>query len=349
MISRKLPAGLDHRSINSCLRPLVALADCEVTTIEGIGDLHTGIDPVQHRIAVYNGTQCGFCTPGFVMNMHAYLQKHKNPTQQEIENIFGGNLCRCTGYRPILHGMRTFACDYKSGSDCTQPCALDPFFELKVREKPIEIDASKLPAFEQAEALYFSDGNIHYIRPTSLDEVRELKTILAEHSGAEQIKLVVGNTATGIYPDEKPRFLIDIAHLHELNELRDDEQGIDVGAAVSIQDLMEATEKIIEKKPAAATKGLKQFVEHAQHIAGIQVRNAGSVAGNIFITKAHGKKGSPFPSDLFTVLSALGGTVTIGSKNYEGNAATFDIAGMPAAEDLPGRCDHAVVSYTVYC
>src|SRR5207253_5347236 len=140
MLSRRTKDGMDHRSINSCLRPLVALADTEVTTVEGIGNLHDGLDPVQHRIAVYNGTQCGFCTPGFVMNMHAYLRKHEKPTQQQIEDIFGGNLCRCTGYRPILHGMKTFACDYKAEEDCTQPCALDPFFELQVRKEPVKID-----------------------------------------------------------------------------------------------------------------------------------------------------------------------------------------------------------------
>ena len=335
MISRKLAGGLDHRSINSCLRPLVALADAEITTIEGIGNLHDGIDPVQHRIAVYNGTQCGFCTPGFVMNMHAYLQKHKNPTQQEIENIFGGNLCRCTGYRPILHGMRTFCSDYKSGSDCTEPCALDPFFELKVREKPIEIDAAKLPEHDQVEGLYFSHGDLHWIRPTSLAEVSDLKILLSEHVDISQIKVVVGNTASGIYPDEKAKFLLDISRLPELNHLSDDDNGIHIGAAVSIQDLIEASEKIIKARAADQTRGLKQLVDHAQHIAGIQVRNAGSLAGNIFITKAHGKKGAPFPSDLFTVLTALGGTVTIGSRSFDGGANTFDIAGMPVAEDLP--------------
>src|SRR5437016_1965272 len=96
-----------HRALNSCLRPLCAVDGLMVTTIEGIGSVRAGLDPVQHCIAANNGTQCGFCTPGFVMNAHAFLQQNPAPTERELEDIFGGNLCRCTGYRPLLHGMRT--------------------------------------------------------------------------------------------------------------------------------------------------------------------------------------------------------------------------------------------------
>src|SRR4051794_16890873 len=96
-----------HRALNSCLRPLCAVDGMMVTTIEGIGSVREGLDPVQHCIAANNGTQCGFCTPGFVMNAHAFLQQNPAPAEREIEDIFGGNLCRCTGYRPILRGVRT--------------------------------------------------------------------------------------------------------------------------------------------------------------------------------------------------------------------------------------------------
>ncbi len=335
MVSRRTTNGIDHRSINSCLKPIVSLAGAEVTTVEGIGNLHDGLDQVQHRIAIYNGTQCGFCTPGFVMNMHSYLQKNPSPTEQEIEDLFGGNLCRCTGYRPILHGMRTFACDYNSGKDCTQPCALDPFFDIKLREAPIKIDASKLPSPDEKVRLHFVNGATHWIRPATLAEVHELKSLLSEHYAPDQIKLVVGNTATGIYPHEKPRFIIDISHITELTELSESEKGIHAGAAVPIQDLMDFATKSIEKLPAQNSRGLRQFVEHAKHIAGIQVRNAGSVAGNIFITKAHTKGGEPFPSDLFTVLATLGTSVTILSSKYEGKRQSFELVDMPIAEDLP--------------
>src|SRR5260221_13225622 len=83
-----------HRAVNACLRPLCAVDGMMVTTTEGIGNVREGLDPAQHSIAAHNGTQCGFCTPGFVMNAHAFLQQQPRPTQQQFEDIFGGNLCR---------------------------------------------------------------------------------------------------------------------------------------------------------------------------------------------------------------------------------------------------------------
>src|SRR5262249_21120931 len=133
MISRRTPGGDDHRAINSCLRSLAAVAGSHVTTVEGIGGVQDGLDPVQHRLALNNGTQCGFCTPGFVMNAHAFLRTTPRPTQQDMEDLFGGNLCRCTGYRPILHAMRSFACDYDASGDSTQRCEPDPCHALNVR------------------------------------------------------------------------------------------------------------------------------------------------------------------------------------------------------------------------
>jgi len=335
MISRKTKFGVDHRAINSCLRPLASVADAEVTTVEGIGNVHDGLDPVQNAIAINNGTQCGFCTPGFVMNMHAYLQKHESPTEQQIEDIFGGNLCRCTGYRPILHGMRTFACDYEKQKDCTKPCQIDPFFPIKVRDELMKVEGAQLPNEEALERLHFSGDNIHWVRPKTLKEVQELKTLLSSYAGADQVKLVVGNTAFGIYPNEKPRFLIDISQIWELHELSAKGNSIFAGAAVPIQDLMEMAEDLIRKYAPQLTTGLKQFVEHAKHIAGIQVRNAGSIAGNIFITKSHTRGDHPFPSDLFTVLEALGATVTVWSAMYDDNKRKFGLSDMPIAEELP--------------
>src|SRR5436305_7873816 len=120
-----------HRAVNACLRPLCAVDGMMVTTTEGIGSVHEELDPTQFCIAVQNGTQCGFCTPGFVMNAHALSQQKPQATQQDIEDAFGGNLCRCTGYRPILHGIRTLARDYDAAADKTQKCLIDPSFPVQ--------------------------------------------------------------------------------------------------------------------------------------------------------------------------------------------------------------------------
>ena len=104
----------EHRSINSCLRPVCALNGLAVTTVEGTGSTTTTLNEVAYRLAANNGTQCGYCTVGFVMNMTGYLAANadRKLTEREIQGAFDGNICRCTGYRPILTGMKTFASDY---------------------------------------------------------------------------------------------------------------------------------------------------------------------------------------------------------------------------------------------
>jgi xanthine dehydrogenase/oxidase len=78
-----------------------------ITTVEGIGSSKKGFHPVQQRLAECNGSQCGWCSPGMVMSMYSLLEENSQPTSQEIEDRFDGNLCRCTGYRQILDAMQT--------------------------------------------------------------------------------------------------------------------------------------------------------------------------------------------------------------------------------------------------
>ncbi|KAJ2379874.1 hypothetical protein GGI05_006496, partial [Coemansia sp. RSA 2603] len=97
-----------HASVNACLCPLYTVDGKHVITVEGLG---TAKNPhaVQQRIALLHGSQCGFCTPGFVMSLYTLLRNNPNPTEHDVEECFDGNLCRCTGYRPILDAAKTFA------------------------------------------------------------------------------------------------------------------------------------------------------------------------------------------------------------------------------------------------
>lgn len=99
-----------NRAINACLAPIYSVEGMHVITVEGIGNRRLGLHPVQEALASAHGSQCGFCTPGFVMSMYSLLRTKKDkPTQAEIEECLAGNLCRCTGYRPILDAFRVFA------------------------------------------------------------------------------------------------------------------------------------------------------------------------------------------------------------------------------------------------
>lgn len=108
--NKSLQRQLAHRAVNACLCPLYAVEGCHVVTVEGIGSGRLGLHPVQERLARAHGSQCGFCTPGFVMSMYSLLRsKPTAPTEEEIEEALAGNLCRCTGYRPILDAFKVFA------------------------------------------------------------------------------------------------------------------------------------------------------------------------------------------------------------------------------------------------
>ncbi|KAL1122173.1 hypothetical protein AAG570_003578 [Ranatra chinensis] len=103
-----------HLSVNACLAPVCSMHGMAVTTVEGIGSVASGLHPVQERIAKAHGSQCGFCTPGIVMSMYALLRSLPGkPTMEDMEIAFQGNLCRCTGYRPIIEGYRTFTEDWE--------------------------------------------------------------------------------------------------------------------------------------------------------------------------------------------------------------------------------------------
>lgn len=339
MISHRDPvAGKPvHRAINACLRPLCAVDGMTVTTTEGIGSVREGLDLTQHSIAMQNGTQCGFCTPGFVMNTHAFLQRKPAASQQELEDIFGGNLCRCTGYRPILHAARTLARDYDAGTDQTQKCLIDPSLKVLSKSELTQIGLDQVPI---GRALHFTGSGHEWYRPTTLAEVHRLKKQFVGQAGREQVKLVFGNTASGVYQQEKPRYLIDISGIAELGQIAEVESGINVGAAVPIQDLIDLATEVIGRRPAEQTTGFRELKRHAGMIAGYQVRCAGSMAGNIFMTRDHAKRGMPFPSDLFTVLATLGTTITIASQDYENGRRTFLLIEMP---DTSALAEDAVI------
>ncbi|RHY45682.1 hypothetical protein DYB30_012369, partial [Aphanomyces astaci] len=104
---------LVHRSVNACLIPLASIDGMAVLTVEGVGSTKHRLHPIQSKMVDNYSMQCGYCTPGWVMNMYELLHTSdpSSLTKDTIENHFDGNLCRCTGYRPILKAMNSFGID----------------------------------------------------------------------------------------------------------------------------------------------------------------------------------------------------------------------------------------------
>jgi len=109
---------VDGAAVRSCLMFAVQARGADVTTIEGITSPGGDLSPVQAAFRDCHGLQCGFCTPGFVTSMTAFLRDHPSPTDQEIREALSGTLCRCTGYQGILRAVRQAAeADHRGSGD----------------------------------------------------------------------------------------------------------------------------------------------------------------------------------------------------------------------------------------
>uniref|UniRef100_A0A8C1ZRH4 Xanthine dehydrogenase/oxidase n=1 Tax=Cyprinus carpio TaxID=7962 RepID=A0A8C1ZRH4_CYPCA len=315
-----------HYAVNACLAPLCSLHHCAVTTVEGIGSVASKLHPVQERIAKAHGSQCGFCTPGIVMSMYALLRNNPQPSMHDVQEAFQGNLCRCTGYRPILEGYRSFT---KDGGCCggkaqSNGCCM-------TNEHTQEHDSSTLPAqklYDQSEfmpldptqeiifppelmslskqpqrELRFAGERVLWIQPCSLEELLELK---ATYPNA---KLVVGNTEVGIEMKFKNLLypvILAPAYIPELNIIQNTQDGIQVGASVTLTVLGDVLRAAVKKLPAHQTEVFKAVLEQLRWFAGQQIRNVAAVGGNIMTA-------SPI-SDLNPVFMAASCKLTVMSK-----------------------------------
>jgi carbon-monoxide dehydrogenase small subunit len=100
---------VDGTAVRSCLVFALQAEQSEVTTIEGLTPADGSLSPVQQAFADHHGLQCGFCTPGFIVSVTAFLRDHPAPTEDEIRIALSGNLCRCTGYQGIVQAVKAVA------------------------------------------------------------------------------------------------------------------------------------------------------------------------------------------------------------------------------------------------
>ena len=110
LVGRLTPSGsLVYEGVNACIRFMGSLDGCHVVTVEHVAARDGKLHPVQQAMVDFHGSQCGFCTPGFVMSLYALWMQTPNPSDREIETALQGNLCRCTGYEPILRAARAIS------------------------------------------------------------------------------------------------------------------------------------------------------------------------------------------------------------------------------------------------
>ncbi|KAL5273476.1 XDH family protein [Megaselia abdita] len=306
MVSKmdRLNNEVKHFAVNACLAPVCSMHGCAVTTVEGIGSTRTKLHPVQERLAKSHGSQCGFCTPGIVMSMYALLRSLPQPSMKDMEVAFQGNLCRCTGYRPIIEGYKTFTKEFACGmgDQCcklTNGCKDDKLFEKSAfspydaSQEPIFPPALKMSDELDKQTLLFKNNDVSWYRPTSLEHLLEIKN---NHRNA---KLVVGNTEVGIevkFKDMIYPILVNTSQIPELHAIKKVEDGLWIGASVSLDTIDKFLKDEISKSPEHETRFYKCVVDMLNLFAGKQIRNVASLGGNIMT-------GSPI-SDMNPILMA---------------------------------------------
>ncbi|XP_075153163.1 uncharacterized protein LOC142226821 [Haematobia irritans] len=287
-------------SANSCLTLLNTCGSWEITTCEGIGNQRDGYHAIQKRMAQLNATQCGYCSPGFVMSMYSLMEsKGSNLSMQEIENSFSGNICRCTGYRSILDAMKSFASDsnIKIPNECQD-------IEDLVSKKCPKSDKGLICSSNCSPALRsvtYNDG-IQWFWPQNFDE---LITILEKLPLDDEYMLVGGNTGYCFYrKSDRIKYFIDIHGVKKLREYQLTKDKLTLGANLTLSETMEIFSKVSRQ---SGFEYCHELWQHFALIANVPVRNNGTLAGNISVKRAH----PDFASDVFLLLETLNADIVI--------------------------------------
>ncbi|WP_347019714.1 xanthine dehydrogenase small subunit [Acinetobacter calcoaceticus] len=245
--------SLQLRSVNACIQFLPTLDGKALFTVE---DLHTllptqdgMLHPIQQAMVDLHGSQCGFCTPGFIMSLWSmYENEQRSPSKDQISDYLSGNLCRCTGYRPILDAAQK-AYDY-------------PRVVLE-RQKVLDV----LKEIKALPALHLNDHGQQFFAPKTLQDFAALRLQLP------QARIVAGSTDVGLWVTKQGRDLGDMLYIGQVEELKKivvTEHALTIGANVSLSD---ALIKISDFYP--------DFQELQRRFASMPIKNAGTLGGNI--------------------------------------------------------------------
>ncbi|MGA0610165.1 xanthine dehydrogenase small subunit [Caldimonas sp. KR1-144] len=273
--------SLSLRSVNACLTLLPMLDGQALFTVEDLKAVAGGaLHPVQQALVECHGSQCGFCTPGFAMSMAACYERHggagTRPTRQELADELSGNLCRCTGYRPILD-------------------AGERMFELPAARLDAGPVIAALKTLAADAPLRYEAANPATGRVERFDAPRSVDALAALLEAAPGARLLAGATDIGLWINKQMRELPHLVHVGAVAELKRvtlDGDTLVIGAAVPLEDAWAA---LAEHVPSLRELWLR--------FASPPVRHAGTMGGNL-------ANGSPI-GDSAPALIALGASLRL--------------------------------------
>jgi len=277
LVGRLAAGTLVYETVNACIRFVGSLDACHVVTIEHLRGQDGSLHPVQQAMVDMHGSQCGFCTPGIVMSLYSLWMSNSNPTNADIETSLQGNLCRCTGYEAIVRAG--FAAASAGGQKN----------DVLVRER--KSVTATLEGLSDGARVEMGAGDEQFFVPGSVDDLADVR------AANPTSVIVAGATDVGLWVTKMMRPIapaIFICHLDELHQITETASGYTIGACVTYTEFQDAV-----------AKHYPQMAGYWNRIGGEQVRNMGTVGGNV-------ANGSPI-GDTPPVLIALGATLTLRS------------------------------------
>ena len=248
VVAEEDSTGLQYRAINSCIRLAHSIDGMALWTVEDLAGEDGTLHPAQESMVQFHGSQCGFCTPGFVMSLFGLYQnqvtKGNTVTRDTAQHALSGNLCRCTGYRPILDAA-----------------------EAMQKLPAVAQDEAAIKQVLQSLVTETFDFEAPYLLPVNLAQ------LLQARSTYPQAQLVAGCTDVGLWVTKMhhqyPK-VIDVTRVNELRQITQDAESLCIGAAVTLTDAFTA---LLSDRP--------QLQSFANRFAGLPVRNSGTLGGNV--------------------------------------------------------------------
>lgn len=287
-----------YRAVNSCIQFLPTLHGKALITVENLKTTCAGkLHPVQQAMVDSYGSQCGFCTPGFVMSLFALYKSNPDPQYEDIKQTLAGNLCRCTGYRPIIAAAVKM---YEYGNSCpveernwmTEPCPEEGREVVSANEEEF---VTRLQSVKPDSAVELDGIRCRYFAPADIDA---LQNYLQQKPDAT---ILAGGTDIGLWVTKEHRDIPDIVYIGNIPELessRTTDKCLEIGAAVTLSG---AFDLLAEHYP--------DLYEIIRRFASPPICNLGTLCGNI-------ANGSPV-GDTMPALMVLSASLVLSSTAGE--------------------------------
>jgi len=286
--------GVNYVPVNSCIQLLPALDGKSVKTVESLKKADGSLHPVQEAMVGCHGSQCGFCTPGIVMSLVNLVQTNTSPKRQEITDALSGNLCRCTGYTPIIDAT-VKACEKKTALKVDDSADVPLLQEIKRAATPtLSLDGDIIVQ----PVVRTKKGN-EFVSPATLAEVADY---LVKHPTTT---LLAGSTEVGLQVNKqfsRPDHIMYLGNVQELRQVADTPKAWRIGAAVSLAHI-----------ETLVAQAYPDFAEVLRRFGSPPIRSTATLAGNI-------ANGSPI-GDTMPCLMALGASLVLRRGNKTRNVA----------------------------